>query len=502
MTVEHKVQRSVEQSGNIDPIPWYNLALPFSERRVLLFAGDVFMLGLAVLASLATQTLLQNQPLSSLGSRTEQTPWLLALMALWLVLATVNDCYDLKLAHHHRRTAHAVFITGIQVSVGFLIVFFFFGRPIDFTTVATMQEHMYVPLPRISSAVFLLFALLLILVWRQTYLRLFKHVAILRQRAVIIGSSEPARALARAVTQDAQDYEIVGFIEDGTAINAEQIEDLPVLGNYSDLLHHLRTVRANEVILAMDDLHADLFAALMDCYERGIMVKPIALVYEEMLGRIPVEHLREEWFPIPPWETTNTVSIYSAFKRLMDIVVALIGLICTAPLFPLVALALYIDSPGPVFYTQERVGRGGRRFRIIKLRSMIPNAEQEGGARWATQDDPRITTVGKILRRTRLDEVPQLINVLTGEMSIVGPRPERSEFVSQLEQQVPFYRARLRVKPGLTGLAQIRYHYGNSTEDALHKLQYDLYYIKHQSLWLDILIILRTVRVVLSFSGT
>lgn len=173
-----------------------------------------------------------------------------------------------------------------------------------------------------------------------------------------------------------------------------------------------------------------------------------------------------------------------------------------AILLPFIALAIRLDSPGSVFYTQEREGRGGRRFRIIKFRSMVADAERAGKAVWATRDDPRITRVGKFMRRTRLDELPQFVNVLRGEMSIVGPRPERPQFVAQLQEEIPFYRARLSVKPGLTGWAQVKYRYGNTTEDALIKLQYDLYYIKHQSMVLDILILLRTIRVVLGFKGT
>jgi exopolysaccharide biosynthesis polyprenyl glycosylphosphotransferase len=206
--------------------------------------------------------------------------------------------------------------------------------------------------------------------------------------------------------------------------------------------------------------------------------------------------------PFTFWNNTSTPTFYLLTKRITDIVLGLVGLIGLVLLFPIIALAIYLDSPGPIFYRQERSGKGGKTFNVFKFRSMIPNAETQGKAVWATKDDPRVTHVGKFLRRTRLDELPQVINVLFGDMSIVGPRPERPQFIEQLQESIPFYRARLSVKPGLTGWAQVKYRYGSSVEDALMKLQYDLYYIKHQSLLLDALVILRTVKVVLTFKGT
>jgi exopolysaccharide biosynthesis polyprenyl glycosylphosphotransferase len=199
------------------------------------------------------------------------------------------------------------------------------------------------------------------------------------------------------------------------------------------------------------------------------------------------------------------VSAFSPFmllKRLADIFVSTLGLTFLLALLPFVALAIYLESPGPIFYFQERVGRAGQTFQLVKLRSMVPQAEQDGQPRWAGKNDERVTRVGRFLRRTRLDELPQFVNVLRGEMSLIGPRPERPGFVAELQKRIPFYRSRLAVRPGLTGWAQINYHYGSSVDDALVKLQYDLYYIKHKSLYLDLLILLKTIGVVLSFQGT
>jgi exopolysaccharide biosynthesis polyprenyl glycosylphosphotransferase len=258
-----------------------------------------------------------------------------------------------------------------------------------------------------------------------------------------------------------------------------------------------------ELIMANGgELSSDLFQGVMACYEQAVAIVPMPLLYEQITGRIPIEHVgQQHWTVVLPLQGDSMFDVYPPLKRLIDIGLSLFGLVCFVLFLPLLALIMLLDTPGPIFYAQERVGKGGSIFRVIKLRSMIPNAEKMSGPKWAQENDPRVTRIGRVLRKTRLDEVPQLLNVLRGEMSLIGPRPERPYFVDQLTQQIPFYRTRLAVKPGLTGWAQVRYHYGNSTEDSLVKLQYDLYYIRHQSLTLDLLILLRTVGKMLLFQG-
>jgi len=240
----------------------------------------------------------------------------------------------------------------------------------------------------------------------------------------------------------------------------------------------------------------------MDCHEQGIHVVTMPDVYEGVSGRVAVEHIGRRLHLILPLYSSPTQCVYEALKRLFDVVIAALGLAVFAAFLPFIIVATRLDSRGPVFYAQERVGQGGRIFKLIKLRSMVDGAEQNGQAVWATANDARITRVGKFLRRTRLDEVPQLVNVLKGEMSLIGPRPERPQFVAELTKQIPFYRARHAVRPGITGWAQVKYRYGNSVEDALVKLQYDLYYIKHRSVYLDLLITAKTALVMVSFKGT
>lgn len=225
------------------------------------------------------------------------------------------------------------------------------------------------------------------------------------------------------------------------------------------------------------------------------------VVYEELLERVPVEYLGQRWFLAPFWTQAGMPTLYRTLKRLVDIVLALVGLGVLGLFLPLIALANYVEGRGSLFYRHARFGKGGRIFWMYKLRSTTREALQQDQVAKANEDPPYATRVGRVLRWTRLDELPQLVNVLKGEMSVVGPHPESPQVVARLQEQSAFYRTRLSVKPGLTGWAQINYRHGDSVKDALVRLQYDLYYIKHQSLLLDALIVLRTLKILLSFRG-
>jgi sugar transferase (PEP-CTERM system associated) len=231
----------------------------------------------------------------------------------------------------------------------------------------------------------------------------------------------------------------------------------------------------------------------------GVSFDHLASVYEELTGKIAVENLRPSWLIFS--EGFRKSALLTSQKRLLDIVAAGFGLILAAPIMVAVAAAVRLTSNGPILYRQQRVGRHGRVFTVNKFRSMFQNAEATSGAVWAQPGDSRVTPVGRFLRKARLDELPQLWNVLKGDMSLVGPRPERPEFVKQLAQQIPFYEQRHVIRPGLTGWAQVRYAYGASVEDALEKLQYDLFYIKNLSLALDLFIIFSTIKTVVLRRG-
>ena len=264
----------------------------------------------------------------------------------------------------------------------------------------------------------------------------------------------------------------------------------PCLGNVQDLQEVLRRFQVDEVVVDSSlTAHASVGAAVLTCLDHACRVIDQPTFVEKLLNEVPAEAITAQWFLLADVQNSSG---YDVIKRLIDVLAALVGLALTLPLWPLIALLIRLDSPGLVIYRQTRVGLHGRRFNIYKFRTMCTNAEADG-ARWAQKNDTRVTRVGRFLRRSRLDELPQLWNILRGEMSLVGPRPERPEFVEKLAELVPHYRQRHLVKPGLTGWAQICYSYGASVDDAHRKLCFDLYYLKHRSIDFDTAIIIRTV---------
>jgi lipopolysaccharide/colanic/teichoic acid biosynthesis glycosyltransferase len=240
---------------------------------------------------------------------------------------------------------------------------------------------------------------------------------------------------------------------------------------------------------------------LLDAQEAGAEIVRMPKVYEELMGRVPILLLEANWILTSFVDELRVSGFYLLGKRLMDILGGLVGSAIMLLLLPFIALATLIDDGLPIFYAQTRLGRGGTTYRIIKFRTMRRDAEADGKPRWAREDDERATRVGRILRKTHIDELPQFLNVLRGEMSLVGPRAERPELVEYFQNYIPFYRARLLVKPGITGWAQINFGYASSIDETIVKLEYDLYYIKHRSMSMDLLILLRTPATVFGFRG-
>ncbi|HEY9898048.1 MAG TPA: sugar transferase [Pantanalinema sp.] len=285
----------------------------------------------------------------------------------------------------------------------------------------------------------------------------------------------------------------LGLVTDAAA--APSLDTLSVLGAPSHLPALVAHLHSDSILAGSGALRGAEWRSQLAPQEETI---DLPSLFERLSRRIPVRYLDERYF-IERFTWTRGFG-YRIAKRLMDLAFTLVGLVLALPLFPFVAAAIYLVDRGPLFYSQERVGLNGRRFKVYKLRTMRVDAEK-GGAVWAKADDDRVTPVGRFLRRSRLDEVPQLWNILLGEMSLVGPRPERPEFVAELERAIPHYQCRHLVLPGLTGWAQVRFPYGASVQDSEEKLNYDLYYLKHRSWWFDLLILLRTVGVVLNKTG-
>jgi sugar transferase (PEP-CTERM system associated) len=332
--------------------------------------------------------------------------------------------------------------------------------------------------------------------WRFAFTPLLQG-SYLRQRVYVLGAGDRANRLVGTLRQRKDlGMEVVGWagaIENGSLTRE-------ALGN--KLLGLKQKGGVDRVILAMDDRRGTVpVPELLELRLSGIRIEEAPAVLEQISGKIEVDDLCPSWLIFSDGFRSNSTP-FMLVRRSISIIVSLMGLLLCLPLVPLIILAIKLTSPGPAFYRQKRVGANGVVFNCYKFRTMGPNAEVDTGPTWAGDEDPRITSVGRFLRRTRLDEIPQLWNVLRGDMGFVGPRPERPEFVEWLSREIPYYNLRHLIQPGLTGWAQIRYKYGNSVEDAKEKLQYDLFYLKNLSLTLDLLILFETVKTVLWGEGT
>lgn len=320
-------------------------------------------------------------------------------------------------------------------------------------------------------------------------------------RVLIIGTGSDAAAVARSLTHPVQrGVQIVGFVPAGTddemVIDAKQL--IPADGRLPDLVKRLKV---NEIIVAVRERRGGVLPIreLLDCKVCGVKILDLSSFFEGTQGQVRIDSLKASWLIYGDGFRQGVAR--GVVKRCFDICVAAGLLLLALPVMLFTALLILLEDGAPVFYRQERVGQGGRIFKVMKFRSMRTDAEKDGKPRWASSNDDRVTRVGRVIRKCRIDELPQLFNVITGEMSLVGPRPERAYFVDQLAQEIPFYAVRHCVKPGVTGWAQVRYQYGASVEDSIQKLQYDLYYVKNHSLMLDILVLCETVRVVLTGEG-
>ncbi len=364
--------------------------------------------------------------------------------------------------------------------------------------------YFWVPALMIGRGVFLLAAILvigLVAGWRLAFDWLTRVSP--RQRLLIVGTNNAALVLAREIYQRRHELglEIVGFIDPDPEKVGAPVINPGVIGTVEDIPAIVPLRSVDRVVVSLADARGRLpMEKLLDMKLRGVTFDHLASVYEEYTGKIAVENLRPSWLIFS--SGFRKTPVIRLLKRLIDLAVATVALVVLLPVMALVALALKLSSRGPVLYHQERVGLEGRAFTVHKFRSMRPDAEAATGPVWASPDgDPRVTPVGRFLRRSRLDELPQLWNVIRGDMSMVGPRPERPAFVARLTEQIPYYGQRHAVRPGLTGWAQVRYTYGASVEDALEKLQYDLFYIKNLSLTLDAFILASTIKTVLQQRG-
>jgi sugar transferase (PEP-CTERM system associated) len=364
--------------------------------------------------------------------------------------------------------------------------------------------YFWSPQLMVGRGVFLASSVLVLCViaaWRLTFDWVTRRAAP-REKLLVVGTGAAAVALSRELFVRRQELgvEIIGFVDPDPAKLGAPVINPGVIGTIEDIPSIVRGRRVNRVVVSLADARGRLpMDKLLDIRMSGVTFDHLASVYEELTGKIAIENLRPSWLIFSGGFSKGRLLMTA--KRAIDVAAGLFGLVVAAPLMALVAGAVKLSSPGPALYRQQRVGQHGRVFTVNKFRSMRQNAEAGTGAVWATKNDSRVTGVGRFIRRTRLDELPQLWNVFTGDMSLVGPRPERPEFVQALAEQIPFYGQRHIIRPGLTGWAQVRYTYGSSVEDAMEKLQYDLFYIKNLSIAFDLFIIVSTVKTVIMRKG-
>ena len=446
-----------------------------SQRHLTVFTGEL----LVIFGSMAFVAHRYSP-----GSEPQTAIWKGAIVTvLCLLCLYYNDLYNLTVV----RTGREVFIRLLQ-SVGSALI---------------LVALLYLALPWlvVADGAFLLAAAIFltgILVWRLA----FNHIAThsFGERILIVGTDSTAQTIARQVlAQQDFAYEIVGFIDEDPTRLGESVVNPCIVGTPADIERLVAQHDIDRIFVGMSDRRGRLpVRELLRAKLRGVRVEEVNTVYERLTGKLLVEDLRPSWLIFSDDFCASRLTRQS--KRGFDILLALTGLALSSPFLLLTAIAVWLDSGFPILYRQTRVGENGRIFTLAKFRSMRKDAEQ-GTPIWACAEDERVTRIGRLIRKARLDELPQLWNVLRGDMSFVGPRPERPFFVDQLAETIPFYEQRHAVKPGITGWAQVKYRYGASLEDSLEKLRYDLYYVKHLSLSFDLTILFDTVKVVLFAKG-
>jgi len=412
----------------------------------------------------------------------------LTLLGVYItIFGTIFEIYDLQKASRIDTTFRNIVLTAS------IVVLFYLLTPV---------LSPYLPLERIQIVYFYITIIVSILAWRAIYINLIESPRFYK-RVLLVGEVSNIDGLSKALGTSDPNYKIVGFI------NSEASASEPVryrgLKEFEakDFLKTIENENISEVLVASintEAIMADVYHNLMLLLERGFKIRDYSQVYEEQLFKVPIQFVGKDFYKYFPFSRSNENKLYIFFQRGSDIVFSVLGLILGVLLIPFILIGNLIGNKGPLFYSQERVGKNGLVFNILKLRTMVVNAEKDG-LKWAKKDDKRVTAFGKFLRRSRLDEIPQFYNVLKGEMGIIGPRPERPFFVNELSRIIPFYETRHIIKPGLTGWAQVKTRYGSSVDDSLTKLQYDLFYIKHRSIFLDFNIFIKTLSTVLYYRG-
>ncbi|MEK7805111.1 MAG: sugar transferase, partial [Planctomycetota bacterium] len=438
---------------------------PVSKRLIMLIFGDLLIVNGSIFLSAILRL-----GLNAGWGYIQSNPWSFILTG-WIYIITFfsMELYDIR--KDFKSIGNVMGITLASTSA---------------FVITTLLFYMNWSL-RIGRGVFILNGILIILFiigWRILYSYLLEQ-PIFKRNVLIVGAGWAGKTILQEINVAKKSgMKAVGFIDDDPSKKGSLIDGYPILGDRYSINNVIRQNDVDLIIAAIThEKHADLIKALINCSWKGVDIVDMPAIYEQLTGKIPFKHINNMWML---HIAIGKPKLYSRLiKPVLEAIIALTLFILLMPVMVVLAIVIKCDSRGRIFYTQERVGKDGRKFTIMKFRTMVENAESLTGAVYAADNDPRITKIGRFLRKWRLDEIPQLVNVIKGDMSLVGPRPEREVFIKEFEEKIPFYTQRLLVRPGLTGWAQVKFPYASSIEQTEEKLQYDLYYIKNMSFILD-----------------
>ena len=455
------------------------------ERRTLLFLVDLLMAFIAMFIAIYVWSVADPYQSMTLDFFRHLPTWFFLLPFTWPIL--MARLYDEHRARNPIETLRDISFSAL-VGLGLYMVFYF-----------TSPKN---SLPRISVASFIISAFILTLFWRLLYIRIFTAPQFMR-RMLLVGAGDTGKIMLQIINEHKpHPYIMVGIVDDDPQKIGKMIEGYEVFGGNDRLLSVICEHQITDLIVAISgQMQGGMFQALLDAQEMGTEIIRMPVAYEELLHRVPIRYLEAEWILRSFVDKARSETFSEMGKRSLDILGGLIGMGVMLIFYPFVAVAILVESGRPVLYKQVRMGRGGQLYNIYKFRTMWQDAEPDGQPQWAEENDRRATRVGRILRKTHIDEIPQFYNVIRGEMSLVGPRAERPELVEWFQQHVPFYRARLLVRPGMTGWAQVNQQYASTIDETIEKLEYDLFYIMHRSFLMDLRIIALTPTLVLSLRG-
>jgi exopolysaccharide biosynthesis polyprenyl glycosylphosphotransferase len=455
------------------------------ERRTLLLLGDFLMAEIAIIIAIYVWSVADVFQAFSFNFVGRLPSWFFLLPFVWPFL--MARLYDEHAARDRGQTLRSIAFSAL-IGLGTYMVFYFTSEPKS--------------LPRIGVAAFIISVFTLTLLWRLLYIRIFTAPQFMR-RMLLVGAGETGKIMVKIINQiRPRPYILVGIVDDDPQKIGKSIDGYEVFGGADILLKAICDHQITDLIVAISgQMQGGMFQALLDAQEVGVEIIRMPVAYEELLHRVPIRYLEAEWILRSFVDKARSETFSEMIKRGIDILGGLVGMIILVIFFPFVAIAILLESGRPILYRQVRMGRGGQLYNIYKFRTMRQDAESNGQPQWAEENDRRATKVGRFLRKTHIDEIPQFYNVVRGEMSLVGPRAERPELVEWFQKHVPFYRARLLVRPGMTGWAQINQQYASTVDETIEKLEYDLYYIMHRNVLMDLRIIARTPTLVLSLRG-